>query len=205
MNWLGDYPEDFTAVAVYFTTHDQNGAPVAPLTAFETADVKIFKDGSATEKTSTNGLTMTSPFNGSVGLHCLTIDTSNDTGDASFWVAGHVYSVLLEPDTETVLGSTVLKVIGTFGIALASNGGGAAPSAATIADAVWDEARSGHVTSGTFGEGVVTNSIASGAVSAVMNSNCGTRCRPVSPPHPRLATPSPSTLSTSTGCRRSQP
>lgn len=29
------------------------------------------------------------------------------------------------------------------------------PSAATVADAVWNEARSGHVTAGTFGEGVL--------------------------------------------------
>jgi hypothetical protein len=45
--------------------------------------------------------------------------------------------------------------------------GGSAPSAATIADAVWDEARSGHVAAGSFGEGIasvqgnVTGSVAS--------------------------------------------
>jgi hypothetical protein len=49
------------------------------------------------------------------------------------------------------------------------------PSAATIADAVWDEARSGHVAGGSFGEGVasvqgnITGSVASvvGAVGSV--------------------------------------
>ena len=40
------------------------------------------------------------------------------------------------------------------------------PTAAAIADAVWDEARSGHVGAGSFGEGVVVNSIASGAITA---------------------------------------
>ena len=52
------------------------------------------------------------------------------------------------------------------------------PSAATIADAIWDEARSGHTTGGTFGEGVasvqgnVTGSVASvtGAVGSVTGS-----------------------------------
>lgn len=45
--------------------------------------------------------------------------------------------------------------------------GGSAPSAAVIADAVWDEARAGHVAGGSFGEGVasvqgnVTGSVAS--------------------------------------------
>ncbi len=123
MNWLGDYPEDFTTIAVYFTTHDSNGAPVAPLSAFESADVIIYKNGSATQKTSTNGLTMTSPFDSIVGLHCLVIDTSNDTGDSGFWTTGGggVYTVVLSPDTETVNSQTVLKVIGTFGICLSQN------------------------------------------------------------------------------------
>jgi len=120
MQFLGDFTEDFTAVPCLFTTHQASGAAVAPLSAFEAADIKIFKDGSDTEKTSTNGLTMTSPFNGSTGLHRLLIDTSNDTGDASFWAAGHVYTILLEPDSETVDGVTVLRVIGQFTIGMAT-------------------------------------------------------------------------------------
>ena len=43
---------------------------------------------------------------------------------------------------------------------------GAVPTSGAIADAVWDEARSGHTTVGTFGEGVVVNSIAAGAITA---------------------------------------
>jgi hypothetical protein len=39
-------------------------------------------------------------------------------------------------------------------------------SAADIADAVWDEARAGHVAAGSFGEGVVVNSIANDAITA---------------------------------------
>lgn len=115
--WLGDFPEDFTAVACMFTTHADTGAPVAPLSAFEAADVVIFKNGSATEKTTTNGVTMTSPFNSTTGLHCVTIDTSNDTGDGGFWVAGAVYTLVLVPD-ETVDGVAVAKVIGQFGLEL---------------------------------------------------------------------------------------
>lgn len=42
----------------------------------------------------------------------------------------------------------------------------ATDAVAEIADGVWDEARAGHVTAGTFGEGVVVNSIASAAISA---------------------------------------
>jgi hypothetical protein len=120
--WLGDFPEDFATVTCIFTTHDGNGAPVAPLTAFENADVIIYKNGSATQKTSQNGVTMTSPFDSITGLHCLVIDTSNDTGDSGFWTAGggDVFTLVLSPDTETVNGQTVAKVIGQFGIELSS-------------------------------------------------------------------------------------
>lgn len=107
------YPLDFTTVTFCFTTHQASGAPVAPSSVFETADYKIFKNGSATEKTSTNGLTTTSAFNGTTGLHMLVIDTSNDTGDAGFWVADAVYDVVLVPD-ETVDGVAVAKHLGKF-------------------------------------------------------------------------------------------
>lgn len=119
--WLGDFPEDFTAVTCMFTTHDALGGPVAPLSAFEAADVIIYKNGSATQKTSTNGVTMTSPFDSIVGLHCLVIDTSNDTGDSGFWVAGAVYTLVLSPDSETIDGKTALNVIGQFGLDLTGN------------------------------------------------------------------------------------
>jgi hypothetical protein len=114
MNWLGDVPEDYTTVVCMFTTHDGNGAPVAPLSAFEAADVKIYKNGVNTEKTTTNGVTMTSPFDSIVGLHCVVIDTSNDTGDSGFWTTGGggTYTIVLNPDTETVNGQTALKVLG---------------------------------------------------------------------------------------------
>ena len=119
MTGFVDYPEDFTTITIPFTTHAASGALVAPSSALEAADVKIFKNGSATEKTTTNGLTMTSSFNGTVGSHMLVIDSSNDTGDVGFWVAGAVYDVFLEPD-ETVDGIAVGKWVGKFGLDLSS-------------------------------------------------------------------------------------
>lgn len=118
MNFLGDFPEDFATVTCMFTTHQADGAPVAPLTAFEAADVLIYKNGNAAQKTSTNGVTMTSPFDSVTGLHCVVIDTSNDTGDAGFWVAGAQYTLVLSPDTETVDGIAVAKVLGSFTLGL---------------------------------------------------------------------------------------
>jgi hypothetical protein len=115
MSYLGDFPEDFTTVTCMFTTHAATGAPVAPSSGFEAADVIIYKNGSGAQKTSTNGVTMTSPFDSITGLHCVVIDTSNDTGDSGFWVAGAQYTLVLSPD-ETVDGLAVAKVIGTFTI-----------------------------------------------------------------------------------------
>lgn len=57
-------------------------------------------------------------------------------------------------DTWTVTPSGTITYY-LFGTAPGS--GSSAPTAATVADAVWDEARSGHVTSGTFGEYVPAN------------------------------------------------
>jgi hypothetical protein len=88
MNWLGDCPGRLHDRVCMFTTHDGNGAPVAPLSAFENADVKIYKNGANTKRPPQNGVTMTSPFDSIVGLHCVVIDTSNDTGDSGFWTTG---------------------------------------------------------------------------------------------------------------------
>lgn len=120
MNYLGNFSEDST-IYVYFTTHDTSGAAVAPSSAFEAADAKIYKDGSATQKSTTNGLTMTSPFDSITGLHLMAIDTSVDTGDAGFWATGSDYSVVLDPD-ETVDGQSVVRVLATFGIENRYNG-----------------------------------------------------------------------------------
>jgi len=72
-----------------------------------------------------------------------------------------------EVDTEGVL---TLKIAGslmaTQEIAVEIKASSAAPSAASIADAVWDEARSGHTTAGTFGEGTIVYSIVNGAITA---------------------------------------
>lgn len=114
MSYLGDFPEDAT-VRFLFTTHAAAGGAVAPSDAFEAGDLKIYKAGSATQKTSTNGITMTSPFDSVVGLHAVAIDTSNDTGDADFWVAGGEYEVVLDPD-ETVDGKTERAVLHSFSL-----------------------------------------------------------------------------------------
>lgn len=115
--WAGDFPEDFTTVPIFFGTNDGAGGAVAPSSAFEVADFKIFKNGSDVEKTTTNGLSIASPMNAHTGLHRLLIDTSNDTGDSGFWTAGAVYTVVLVPD-ETVDGQTVVAPVGQFSVGM---------------------------------------------------------------------------------------
>jgi hypothetical protein len=114
MQYLGDYADDST-VRIFFTTSDGSGGAVAPSTAFEAADIVIYKNNSATQKATTNGITMTSPFDTVTGLHLVEIDCSNDTGDAGFWATGNDYSVVLSPD-ETVDSQTVVAAIAQFSI-----------------------------------------------------------------------------------------
>lgn len=115
MTYLGDFAAD-ASVHVPFTTHDGSGAAVAPSDAFEAADVRIYKNNSATQKSTANGITVTSPFDSVTGLHLLTIDTSDDTGDAGFWATGSDYFVVLVPDSETVDGQSVVRVLAHFSI-----------------------------------------------------------------------------------------
>jgi hypothetical protein len=133
MNYLGDYADN-SVVKMYFTTHDKDGAAVAPSSAFENTDIRIYKDGSATQKTSVNGIVMTSPFDVLVGLHLLSIDTGNDTGDVGFWAVGSEYSVILIPD-ETIDGELVIKVIGSFSIERA----GGAIALTKVVDGIVDD------------------------------------------------------------------
>jgi hypothetical protein len=114
VTYLGYRPASST-VYIPFTTHAQTGAAVAPSTAFEAADVRIYKDGGATQRASEAGYTMTSPFDSVTGLHLLAIDLSDDT-DAGFYAAGSHYDVVLSPNDETVDSLSVVRVIGSFDI-----------------------------------------------------------------------------------------
>jgi|SRR3990167_2559181 len=114
MKYLGDIAEDAT-IHFMFTTNDREGAAVAPSSAFEAADILIYKDNGATQKATANGITMTSPFDSVTGLHAVTIDTSVDTGDTGFWATGSNYICVLSPD-ETVDAKTVVSVVASFSI-----------------------------------------------------------------------------------------
>ncbi len=85
-----------STIRIYFTTHTlSTGVVVAPSSALAAADFRIYKDGSATEKATANGVTVTSPFDSVAGTHLIEIDTSNTTGDSGFWASGSSYRVVI--------------------------------------------------------------------------------------------------------------
>lgn len=103
-----------THVRFQFSTHAAAGGNVAPNSAFEAADLRIYKAAdaaafSATQRSSANGITMTSPFDSLTGVHDVVIDLT-DNSDASFYAAGSFYSVVLAPD-ETVDGQTITGIV----------------------------------------------------------------------------------------------
>ena len=103
ISFQGDYSEDAT-VYVPWHSFDAGGASITAV-GFAVGDVKIYKESGTTEKATTNGITVTTDFDSRTGLHLIVIDTSNDTGDAGFWVAGSDYLVAV--DAVTVDGQTL--------------------------------------------------------------------------------------------------
>ena len=108
-----------THVRFQFTTNDGSGGAVAPSSAFEAADLRIYRAAgntgfSATQRSSSAGITMTSPFDSVTGLHDVDIDLT-DNSDSGFYAAGFLYSVVLVPD-ETVDSQTVVSVLACFEI-----------------------------------------------------------------------------------------
>jgi hypothetical protein len=169
-----------THVRLQFSTHQGAGGNVAPVSAFEAADIRIYRaaDGAAfsnTQRSSANGITMTSPFDTLVGVHDVDIDLTDNT-DAGFYASGYLYSVMLAPD-ETIDGETITGVvlayfeIGPQPVNVVSIANGAitaaavatgaidadalaADAVAAIVDGVLDEPIAGHTSSGSVGEAI---------------------------------------------------
>ena len=109
--YLGDFAEDVTIVVPFTTT--LGGAGVAPSTALAASDVIVVKDGTSLKATA-NGISVSESVGGTVGAHSITLNTSTDTGDAGFWVAGSDYAVLVTPE---ISGQTLLSGPVVFSLA----------------------------------------------------------------------------------------
>lgn len=113
-NYIGDFATSAILTAT-ISTANSSGAAVAPSAAFVAADLLIYKGNSTTQRASTAGVTVTSPFDGTAGLTMVTIDTSDNT-DAGFYAAGNDYHVILQPATTTVDAQLVVREIAHFSI-----------------------------------------------------------------------------------------
>jgi hypothetical protein len=84
-----------------FDTYNADGASVT-ITGLALADIKVFKNGSVTQRTSTAGFTLLDTdgidFDGITGLHGFSIDTSDNT-DAGFWTDGSQYWIVVDAIT----------------------------------------------------------------------------------------------------------
>jgi len=124
MLYLGQRVVNST-VYVLFNTFNAAGASVT-ISNFAVGDIAIYKNGSTTQRSSTNGFTLLDTdgidFDGVTGIQGFKIDLSDNT-DAGFYAAGGWYDVVVGPFT--VDSQTVNFVAASFDIVAA---------AATLAD-----------------------------------------------------------------------
>lgn len=99
----------------FFDTYDSNGASVT-ITGLAVTDIEVYKNGSVTQRSSDNGYALLDTdgidFDGTVGLHGFSIDTS-DNSDSGFWADGSQYLVnvnAITVDSQTVRFSYLLTL-----------------------------------------------------------------------------------------------
>ncbi len=131
MKYLGDFATGAT-VRFMWNTAGANGASI---TRGTNGSIRIYKDGSTTQRTSASGITDTEDFDSLTGLHHCAIDLS-DNADAGFYAAGHDYMVVIQG--AGIDGQTVNAIIAEFSVQ--NRYGGTAPTANAIADALLDRA-----------------------------------------------------------------
>lgn len=104
-----------TLVSLLYSTHAAAGGNVAPSTAIDAADIRIYRAAhsiavSATERSSSSGITSTSPFDSLTGFHAVDIDLTDNT-DAGFYAAGYRYYIVFAPNDETIDSQTITGVL----------------------------------------------------------------------------------------------
>ena len=90
---LGSVLSDST-IRIPFNTFDSAGSSVT-VTNLAAGDVHIHKDGSATQRSSSAGITVSIDFDSITGNHFINIDLSDNT-DVGFYAADSFYDVRLE-------------------------------------------------------------------------------------------------------------
>ena len=91
---FADYMGDFPVNATVHCKWDTNAQDGSSITRSTDGTLRIYKNGSATERTSLAGVTQTEDFDSIVGVHHVAIDTSDNT-DAGFYAAGSEYQLVM--------------------------------------------------------------------------------------------------------------
>jgi hypothetical protein len=106
---LGDFrPNDI--VRFMWNTAGANGASITRAT---NGTIRIYRNDSTTERTSSNGITDTKDFDSQTGVHHCKIDLSDNT-DAGFYAEGNDYFVVL--NGAVIDGQTVNAALAQFSI-----------------------------------------------------------------------------------------
>ena len=129
--YLGDYIDDST-IYVYWNTFGASDESIT-LTGLATSDIEIYKNGSATQRSSDAGYTLLDSdgidFDTSTGCHGFSVDLS-DNSDDGFFAIGNDYMVMV--NAVTVNAQTVRFCAATFSIENRSGVQGAGDFAVTL-------------------------------------------------------------------------
>ena len=107
-----------TTWRVPFSTRDGSGGAIGFSATIEVADFDVYKDASATQRTSTAGFGVTESFDSITGAQYFTVDLSDNT-DASFYAAGSDLDILFTPD-ETVDSQTIAEWLSSVALETAA-------------------------------------------------------------------------------------
>src|SRR5690606_11392258 len=110
---MADYLGDFAAGATVVLWWNTNAIAGESITRATNGSIRIYKDTSDTQRSSSAGITATEDADSLTGVHRLAIDL-NDNTDSGFYAAGSDYAVVLEG--ATIDGKVINHALGQFSI-----------------------------------------------------------------------------------------
>lgn len=110
---MADYLGDFAAGATVRLWWNTNAIAGESITRATDGSIRIYKDGSDTQRSSAAGITDSEDADSLTGVHRLSIDLSDNT-DSGFYAAGSDYVVVLVG--ATIDGKTINHALGQFSI-----------------------------------------------------------------------------------------
>lgn len=109
MIYLGDFVANSTVRGMW----NSNAVAGESITRATNGSIRIYKNSTTTERSSSAGITDTEDFDSLTGVHQYVIDLSDNT-DADFYAAGNDYFVVLA--AATIDGKTINAMLGMFSI-----------------------------------------------------------------------------------------